>query len=131
MAIKFYHPKSGKSADPTGPVPPAGWIRAEELIDTASGHRMWISAEPSSNSGQGVAQALSARRSDAGHEGEPAFMTLEHYARLPEMEKQRLIAAPISVPKSMPEQQLAAKDAELAALKAQLAALQPQPQKGR
>lgn len=129
MAMKLYHPMSGKTADYTGRVPPAGWIRAEELVDTATGYRVWISAEPSSNSGQGVALALSSRRSDNGHEGEPAYMLVDAYERLPEGEKKRYLAAPVSVPKSAPEQKNVALEAEVAALKAQLAAL-AQPQKG-
>jgi hypothetical protein len=125
MAPMYYHPKSGKSVPAVGPKP-AGFIVAEELVDVRNGHANWISCEPSVNSGQGVAQALSLRREDPGHEGTPAFMTKEMYARLPEAERKAMIQAPVTPPKAAHEQKIADLEQQIAALKAAQA---PQQQK--
>lgn len=117
MAAMFYHPKSGKSAPAQGR-PSAGWIVAEELVDVRNGHTMWISREPSVNSGQGVAMALSLVRDDAGHEGDPSFMTLDAYARLPAQQRAALRQESVGVPPSASERRVAELEAEVAALRA-------------
>jgi hypothetical protein len=120
-----YHPKSGQSKPASGKTP-AGWMLAEELVDVRNGHTVWISCEPSVNSGQGVAQALSLRREDPGHENEPAFMTREMYARLPEGERKKMLAEPVSPPKATHEKKAKELEERNAALQAELAALKKQ-----
>lgn len=96
----LHNPDTGKTIDvPSDPkeaqrLQHKGFSLVEKLVNTSNGYEVLIPIEGQIENGQGIARALSQKRTDAGHEGEAAFVSPDVWRRFSEAERKKMLREP-------------------------------------